>query len=101
MATMPPGRVSVKARVLSAERLLASRDGLDETSRTGRGTWRCGGTGAIKTDVDAEAQALGVVIVFVIEQSDNDYDDDNDNDNEGSRDGISVTTSVPIAPRGA
>ena len=56
-----------------------------------------------RRDFHGNLRELGVVIVIVIvivvviEQSDNDYD--NDNDNEGSPDGISVTTSVPIAPR--
>jgi hypothetical protein len=50
--------------------------------------WR----GSIETDVDAQAHGRGAVVV--IEQSDN----DNDNDNESLPDGVSVTTSVPIAP---
>ncbi len=58
------------------------------------------GRGAIRTGVDAPAHEPGVVIVVVIVIEESDYDCDNDNDNEGAADGISVTTSVPIAPHG-
>jgi hypothetical protein len=47
---------------------------------------------AIATDVDIQPHGPGVVVVVVIEQS------DNDNDNDSLPDGISVTTSIPIAP---
>jgi hypothetical protein len=56
------------------------------------------GCGAIETDMDAQAHGSGVVVVVVIVIEQSDHDHDHDHDHESLPDGISVTTSVPLAP---